>query len=149
MIFVYICDNYDKLSFRSSYLMCCSSVLLNFASILHLVTLSYFVENLERLCSLDPHHCCQEKNIVLYRFPQKVLKIPTQYFEYLLITTRCSWKTRGIILHAIFLELCPFITWQNWQNSYFVWHSHVVLCYDASLNIYCINIFRCFFYFSC
>ena len=41
---------------------------------------------------------------------QKVLKVSAPYLEYLLIMTRCNWKTWVITLKATFLELCPFLT---------------------------------------
>ena len=37
-------------------------------------------------------------------------------YHYLSIMTRCICKTRGIILKAIVLELCPFLT-QNFKND--------------------------------
>ena len=39
---------------------------------------------------------CKNFNVVL---TQKVLEVLTLNLEYLLINTRCSWKTRGIILN--------------------------------------------------
>ena len=43
-------------------------------------------------------------------YSKKVLKASTPNLEYLLIMIRYSYKTRGITLKAIILELRPFLT---------------------------------------
>ena len=53
---------------------------------------------------------CHAKILMQPIITLKVLNISTPSLEYLLIMTRCSCKTRGISLNAVFLELSPFMT---------------------------------------
>ena len=55
---------------------------------------------------------------------QKVFKVSTPNLEYLLIMTRCSFRTRGITLKAVLWELCPLLTLKFRKNcllSIIIW----------------------------
>ena len=75
-------------------------------------------QKVELLLSL--HRRCHRRcvNTVVQPITQKVLKVFTSNLEYSLIMTRCSCRTRGITLKAIFQELCPFLTKHFKQNDY-------------------------------
>ena len=56
---------------------------------------------------LNRYSCCCRGRCV-WPITQKVLKVLAPKLE-LFIITRCSCKTKGITLNAIFLELCPYL----------------------------------------
>ena len=67
-------------------------------------------------CRRYCHRRCRRRRrakTLIQPITQKVLKISTPNWEYLLIMTKCSCKTRCITLKAIILELCPFLTFFN------------------------------------
>ena len=64
------------------------------------------------------------KNFNVAHYSESIEGIRTPNLEYFLIMTRCSCKTRGITLTAIFLELCPFLT-KNFKKNDGPWQTSI------------------------
>ena len=74
---------------------------------MHMKTVFKMFRRKSRAIVIARSSSCKIFNVTHYL---KIL-VSTPNLKYLLNMTRCGRKTRGITLKAIFLELCPFLSY--------------------------------------